>query len=305
MSIVLAFVAGLLVSCSNIFMRKTIDRGGTVKAFLVFQMLAACVVSTFLHPICHHHYQVSWPVIVLGAVAGLILSCMIFFLGKAIESGPSGFTFAILNSAAVIPGMIMAFFLGSAQGYTYQVSHGIGSLIVILGLFWGGATIFGTLSQKKWFFFVTCMFLLHIGLLTLFQWRAFLLNVPNPEEFFSFFTALELKTQWFLPSMFVVTTIGQVWIYWSSKTSALTTKEVYYGLVSGIINCSGTFCLVWSTEVASSFENAVIFPIYSVAIIFLTNLWGEKLYQEKVNWKACYFSAAGLVIGTVDWKALF
>jgi len=48
----------------------------------------------------------------------------------------------------------------------------------------------------------------------------------------------------------------------------------------------------------------VIFPIYSVVGIILTNFWGQKLYQEQVNWRACQLCAFGLIVGTVDWKAV-
>ena len=48
----------------------------------------------------------------------------------------------------------------------------------------------------------------------------------------------------------------------------------------------------------------MIFPIFAVTIILLCNLWGQKLYKEKVNWMASGLCVVGLLIGTLDWKAL-
>jgi len=65
-----------------------------------------------------------------------------------------------------------------------------------------------------------------------------------------------------------------------------------------------TYFMIWSTELASPLEGAVIFPIFSVTTIALSNLWSQRLYQEKVNWTACQFCIAGLIVGTVDWGAV-
>jgi len=48
----------------------------------------------------------------------------------------------------------------------------------------------------------------------------------------------------------------------------------------------------------------VIYPIFSVVAIVLSKPLGQRLYQEKVNWRACQLCASGLVVGTVDWKAI-
>jgi hypothetical protein len=63
--------------------------------------------------------------------------------------------------------------------------------------------------------------------------------------------------------------------------------------------------MIWSTEVSTPLEHAMIFPIFSVAIIILCNLWGQWLYKEKVNWLANACCVGGILIGTLDWKVFF
>ena len=79
---------------------------------------------------------------------------------------------------------------------------------------------------------------------------------------------------------------------------------MFYGIFGGLINGTGTFLLTCAIQAASALENAILFPMYSVAIIILSNLWGQKLYQEKVNWRACQVCAGGLLIATVDWRGV-
>ena len=158
-------------------------------------------------------------------------------------------------------------------------------------------------DRNKWVIFCGTMFALHVALLALFQWRALLLNFPRPEEISSFFTAEEIKSVWFLPCMFLTSFFIQFWIFIGEKRLPKA-KEALFGVLGGAINGTGTFFLICAATNATPLENAIIFPMYTVAIIVLSNFWGQKLYQEQVNWKACQICAFGLIIGTVDWKGI-
>src|SRR5690606_34074634 len=96
-----------------------------------------------LGPIRTAEYVIPLSTAAFGAIAGLVLSVMLFALGKAVEQGPPGFTFAILNSATVMPGLIMALVFGAALGFVYNIWHAIGSVIVLGGLFWGAKGLQG------------------------------------------------------------------------------------------------------------------------------------------------------------------
>jgi multidrug transporter EmrE-like cation transporter len=303
MGILLAFIAGLFVPLTNLCVRKSVDVSGNAKAFFVFQMLSSLLLTTCLGPLRQGLFQIPLSVALLGTLAGLFLSGLLFFLGKAVEKGPPALTFAILNSATVMPGLLMALVFGASLGFIYNFWHALGSFLVLSGLFWGAKGLKGMKEIRSWLFFSASMFFFHVLLLSLYQYRAMLMNLPNPEELVSFFTSERIKSVWFVPFMFLSSGLVQLGIYLNSKQIPHP-KEAFFGTLGGLFNFLCTFFLIWATEVASPLENAVIFPIYSVIGIILTNVWGAKLYKEEVNWRACLVCLLGLIIGTIDWKAL-
>jgi len=302
MAVFFILISGAFVAFSNLMMRKSIDNGGTTKGYLVFMMLTAFLSAVLLEPIRSGNYAWNGPVALLGAVAGVIFAFMLYFLGRALEKGPPGLTFSLLSSSTVMPAILMAFLFGADYGFPYTFWHAIGSIIVVAGIFWAGRGTAGMLERNRWVFFCIGMFALHVALLVLFQWRALLLNFSHPEEISTFFSSEEIKSVWFLPFMFLTSGIVQLWIYIAGEKRKPKAKEAFYGLLGGAANGTGTFFLICATSKATALENAIIFPMYTVAIIVLSNFWGQKLYQERVNWKACQVSALGLIIGTVDWK---
>jgi len=304
MAIFYVLLSGAFVALSNLMMRKSIDQGGTTKGFLVFMMMTAFVSATLLEPVRTGNYGWNGSVALLGALAGAILAMMLYFLGKALEKGPPGFTFSLLSSSTVMPAIFMSILFGADRGFPYTAWHGIGSLLVVGGIFWAGRGTAGLQDRKKWILFCAAMFTLHIALLALFQWRSMLLNARHPEEITSFFTAEQIQSVWFLPCMFLTSGLIQLSIFLSTEKRRPKREEALYGIFGGAVNGTGTFFLICATASATPLENAVIFPMYSVAIIVLSNLWGQKLYQEQVNWKACQVCALGLIIGTVDWKGV-
>ena len=304
MAIFLMLLAGMFISASNLFMRKSIDLGGPTKGFLVFQMAMAFLVAFLLNPVRTGDYACNGSIAALGIFVGCVLALMLFCLGRSIETGPAGLTFSILNAATVMPAIVMAVAFGAVRGFPYTPWHAVGSTLVLFGLFMAGKGLQGLQDQKKWLIFCASMFALHILVLILFQFRALLLNLPHPEELVSFFTAEQIKSQWFMPFMFLAAMVFQLILFVRHEKRLPRSKEISYGLLGGTMNGLCTYCMIWSTEVASPLENAVIFPIFSVTTIVLSNLWSQRLYQEQVNWRACQFCAFGLVVGTVDWKAV-
>jgi hypothetical protein len=304
MALIFVLLAGLFVAISNLCMRKGIDNGGTAKGFIVFQMMTGFFCAILLDPVRAGDYSINSSIVCMGIVAGLFFAGLIYALGKALEKGPPGFTFSLLSSATVMPGLAMAIFFGSQMGYPYTPWHAMGSLLVIGGLAWAGKGMEGLKDLKGWVLFSLSMFFCHVLLLVLFQYRALLLNVLKPEEINHFFNHETIRSQWFVPIMFLTSGLIQIGIYLKNEKRVPNRLEALFGMAGGILNCVGTFCLIRSTVAASALENAVIFPIYSVAIIVFSNLWGQKLYQEKVNWRACQVCACGLILGTVDWKGV-
>ncbi len=299
----MGLMAVLLSACfcaaSNLFMRRSIDAGGTTRAYLMIQMSIAFLIALLIGPITEGAYALNAPIALLGLFSGLVLAVMLIFLGKALENGPPGLTFSILCGATVMPGVVMAVFFG----FLYTAWHAIGSMLVLAGLYWAGRGMQGLQNRKMWILFSVAMFSLHVLLLVIFQWRAMLLNAPHPEELASFFTAETIRSQWFMPMLYLGAALVQIGVYVQNESRKPYAKEWTNGIGGGISNSLCTFFLIKGTELASGLENAIIFPLYSIATIVLSNLWSQRLYQEKVNWRAAQICALGLFVGTVDWKA--
>jgi hypothetical protein len=203
-----------------------------------------------------------------------------------------------------MPAVVMASLFGAAFGYIYTPWHAIGSILVLSGLFWAGRGLGGLQDKRAWLLFATLAFTCHLVFLIVMQWRALLLNWPKPEDLGAIFSPQQMASQWFMPCIYIAAALVQTFVYLATEKRMPKKIEGIYGFVGGAANSMSTFFLIWATEIASSLENIVIFPIFSVAIIVICNFWGQKLYQERVNWKACQVCAFGLLIGTIDWKAL-
>ncbi len=115
-------------------------------------MGASFLFALLLGPLRKGEFSIPLSSALLGVVAGLILSVMLFAMGRAVEKGPPGLTFAILNSATVMPGLLMALSFGAALGFIYTGWHAMGSLLVIGGLFWAARGLQEMKEMKQWLF---------------------------------------------------------------------------------------------------------------------------------------------------------
>lgn len=305
MGIQLMILAALFIAASNWCMRKSVDAGGSSKAFLVIQLTIVFIVAVLLNPVRTGHYAWSSCMAAFGLSGGIILGAMMAALGKSVEKGPPGLSFAMLASATVMPALLMALIFGASFGYIYHWWNGLGSLIVVLGLFWAGWQTASKSDQlKKWCFFATAAFLLHVAFLMFMQWRALFMHFPGENGLFLSFDTDDARSQWFMPMVFLAASTIQIISYASSEKRLPQKKEYFFGTLGGIANGTGTFLMICATEVASSWEHATIFPIFSVALIIFCNVWAQTLYKEKVNWLAAGLCLVGILIGTLDWPHL-
>lgn len=239
-----------------------------------------------------------------GIAGGLILAVMMICLGKALETGPPGLTFAALNSSTVMPMILMVMLFGAPFGYVYTLFNGLGSFLVVMGLFWAGWGARSSEKKRRWVAFIIGAFVLHTLFLILMQWRALFINFPQENGLFLSFDVNDAKSQWFMPAVFFAAALIQVIVYLATQKRLPNRLEVIYGVLGGLFNGTGTFFMIWSTEVSTPLEHAMIFPIFSVAIIITCNIWGQLLYKEKVNWPANLLCVLGILIGTLDWRVL-
>lgn len=304
MGIQLMILASLFVAASNYCMRRSIDSGGSSKAFLMLQLSLVFLIAILLNPVRTGNYFWSPCMAAFGIAGGLVLALMMVCLGKALEKGPPGLTFAALNASTVMPMILMVLLFGSQFGYLYTWSNALGSLLVVLGLFWAGWGAVNSEKKRQWAALVSGAFILHVLFLVFMQWRALFINFPGENGLFLSFDLDDARSQWFMPMVFFVAALFQIIIYIATQKRLPNRSETVYGVLGGITNGVGTFFMIWSTEVSTPREHAMIFPIFAVTIILCCNIWGQWLYKEKVNWFATSCCILGILVGTINWQVL-
>ncbi len=306
MALFLAFAAAILCALNNLFMRRSIDAGGSTKAFLVFVEGFSIFVAFILGPLKTGHYQWNTPIALIGLVAGVFLGIMMWALGRAMEQGPPGLTVAVLNSSVVVPAVIMVLLFGVSFGHSYQWWNGAGSTLVVLGLFWASwQTVKSYENRAFWFTFAMLAFWCHVMFLIIIQWRAMLVNPHLPVSRLLPIRIDMNTTEWFMPMIFIAATIFLLVVFLKDERRVPKFVEVSYGFFGGVCNGACTYFLILAAQRATAIENAMIFPVFAVSLIMLCNSWGRVLYKEKVHWRAMAVCLVGLFIGTVDWKVLF
>lgn len=284
MAIWMMIIAAVMGAGSNLSMRKSIDAGGSSKAFLIFQLTVSALVAFLLNPVRTGYFGIEMPAVWLGILAGIFLFALMWSMGSSMENGPPGLTLATVNAATVMPAIVMALIFGSP----YTPTAGIGSLMVVAGLFWAGWT--STERQSRWVKLITLAFVSHVALLCVLQWRAMMLTRE--------------ASQWFNPILFV-TASALMFIYYLKKERRRPKLiEGVYGTFGGLLNGVCIFLLVVAPEVATPLQNSMIFPLFAVAVILLNNLWGQALYKERINWAANGLCIAGVIVGCVNWSAI-
>lgn len=306
MALILVFAAAILCALNNLFMRRSIDAGGTTKAFLVVVELFSILVAILLGPIKTGYYGWDHSIALIGVIAGVFLGIMMWALGKAMEKGSPGLTVAFLNSSAVVPAIVMTLVFGAAFGHTYQWWNAMGSVFVVLGLFWASwQTTKSYKNPLSWLTFAVTAFVCHVCFLLIIQWRAMLLNPSLPKSLLIPFTLNPTKTEWFMPMIFISATLFLLYQFLKEEMRIPKKAEIAYGFYGGVCNGACTYFLIRAAQIATPIENAVIFPLFAVSLIMMCNTWGRALYKEQVHWKAMTICLAGVVVGTMDWGVLF
>ena len=304
MGILFAALAALLASLANFCLRRSIDAGGSSKSYLVVQLTFSFFVMIFLNPVRTGDFGWSTPALLLGLMGGVILGLLMWGLGKTLEKGPPGLSFAVLNTSSVMPAILLALLFGPAFGQPYTLWNGLGSLLVAIGLFWAGWTSDKNPHKSIWIFFATFILVVHTLFLVFLQWWAMILKPSLPSSLLIPFHLNSQNIQWFMPAIFLVGALFQWIVYFYSRHRFPKGAEIYYGILGGIAQGACTFFLILAPQVATAWESAMIFPIFSVGIILICNVWAQLLYKERVNWWANLVALIGLLVGTVAWQSL-
>ena len=303
MGLQLMIMAALCIAASNLCMRKSIDAGGTSKAYLMMQLSLSFLVAVLLNPVRTGDYSWNPDMMGFGLLVGISLAGVMTFLGKSLENGPPGLSVAMVNCSSVMPILLLVVLFGARFGFAYTLWNGIGSILVILGICWAGWG--GAIGdKKKWLTFIFLAFFSHVAYLVCLNWRALFINFPQTEGLGFSFTAEVASTQWFMPMVFLSAAVIQTLFFFTQERRFPNRSESFYGMLGSIANGIGAFLMIKSTEMATPIEYAMLFPMFSVTTIIGCNLWGKWLYQEAVNWKANALCIGGILIGTIDWSAI-
>lgn len=305
MGIQLMFLAGLLIALSNLCLRRSIDSGGTSKAYLMMQLGLTVFVMILLGPVRTGNYVWDTHMALFALAGGILLVCVMGFLGKAFEHGPPGLSVAMLNCSSVMPILMLVILFGAQFGFYYTLWNAVGSILVILGICWAGWDGTAPGNRRKWFHFISLSFVTHVAYLIFLNWRALFINFPNSPGLGFSFSPEAANMQWFMPIIFATAAIIQGYLFFTQEKRWPNRSEFSYGMMGSLAHGLGSFTMLKATEVATSLEHAMLFPIFSVTIIVGCNLWGKWFYQEQVNWKANAVCIGGLLLGTVDWSSIF
>lgn len=305
MGIELMLLSGILIAISNLCLRRSIDAGGTSKAYLMMQLGLSVVVMFLLGPVRTGNFAWSTPMALFAIIGGILLACVMGFLGKAFEHGPPGLSVAMLNCSSVMPILMLVIFFGSQFGFYYTLWNAIGSVLVILGICWAGWDGGQFANRSRWLLFIALSFFSHVAYLVFLNWRSLFINFGAEPGLGLHFSSETANTQWFLPIIFFVASFIQAYLFFTQEKRVPNRSEVTYGLFGSVSNGLGAFLMVKATEVATSLEHAMLFPIFSVTIILGCNLWGRWFYKENVNWKANAVCIGGILLGMVEWSRIF
>ncbi|SCA58890.1 hypothetical protein AB751O23_AY_00060 [Chlamydiales bacterium SCGC AB-751-O23] len=299
MAFLLIVLAAFLLALVNLLVRKSTDVRSDNRFFLCMQQFFSFLFMLCINPVRYSYYQIDCNLALLAVFGGLLLALMMFSFSRAMKVGPPGLSCAVLNCASTIPALLMAFLFGSAYGYEYHFYNGIGLSLLFIGLLWSGG---GGIQRNKlfsWLYFAFATFVFQVAFLMLVQWQALMMktDLRGFDGLFFFFT--EKSALWFLPLVFLVSSLVQAFFFFKEKSVFGDKKELFYAALGGVLNGLAYYLMIGAIRLASGVESILILPLLSVLVIILCNLWGARLYQEKVNWKASLLSVLGLVIATV------
>lgn len=296
-SFLLAFLASLAASMSCLALSKTVHRGASVGGYLSIYFLISFLVSALLNGIFTTQVPLNGSIAVIGLLTGIFVIIMMIMMGKALQEGPSGLTFAFQNSGAILPAILLALIFKSPFGFILTPGNLLGMALVVGGLLFAAkGGLKGTLS-KKWVFFAFFTFFLQATILTIYQWRCLLLDAALPSHIFIPFTCSEADDIWFMPSMFLSATTLQLIFFYFKERRWLTKVELFGGAMGGVANGLSTFFLLKATWVATGLGKAMLFPLFTVLVILLCNVSGKFFYKEKINWGANACCALGILVG--------
>lgn len=300
MAFVYMFLASMFTSFSNLFLRKSVGLNGGNEGdpFLVQRLLASAFIVFLALLLQQKPMSLEWSTSLLGITAGIFLGLLMWSMAQTLKRGPSGLTFAILNSASMAPPLILALIFGEAYGHGYTLWNGIGSALVVGGLLWMGWSKDASAWQKSWIPWIIAAFLVNASFLVFFQWRSLLLKEGLPSSILLPFRCDPACGDSFTLLMFLTAAAMQLFMPRRTKGTFSLNEQLFWGGMGGFLNGIGILFMVTAADVAfHSIEKTFLFPLYCVALIVMNNIWSALVYEEKINWLATAICVSGIIVG--------
>lgn len=299
MSIILIIFAALCLAIVNLMLRKGADIQEQSQLYLWVQQGVSFLFILCVNPLRVGSFSFSLDLLVIGLGAGVFLSLMMGSFFQAMKKGPPALSCAILNCASTVPALLMAIVFGSKYGYEIHAYNAIGILLVSVGLLWSGVSEANSDKSVAWFRAILATFIFQVAFLSVVKWQGLMMREELQTEWGLPFYFDELESLWFLPIVFLVSSVSQGAVYLGKQKEKTDKRLLYYATVGGIFNGLSYHLMVGAIRSARGIESMLILPILSVVVIVLCNLWGQKLYKERVNWRASFLSLIGLVVAMI------
>lgn len=296
--------AGLLTAISNLFVRRSVDlypQKNVGDPFVIQRLIGAACFALALILMSSKMVFFEKTMFALGCVGGLMLGSLMWTIGKTLKEGSSALSLAIINSACVIPPIVMALLFGTSYGHEYSLRNAVGAIVVLIGIFWMTSQESNQKFNRIWLFWVISGFTIHALFLIFFQWRALLFKMEYPLSWLLPFHCEQSNGECFTLALFMTAAASQLLFRKDSLSSQyLNRQSIQYGILGGMINGLGSFLLVKGTETAQQVTEKVwIFPLYCIGLIYFCSLWGKWLYQENIHWPATLTCLTGILIGMI------
>ncbi len=231
---------------------------------------------------------------------------MLLYFARALEKGPSHLTVAYFNASAVLPACLLYWLFGPSFGHTYRWNHAAGSVLLLLGLALASLPRKTVNLKKKWFILASLAFLYHSFYLSCLSWHALLMKQELlPSSWLLPFAIDVNKTDCFSTGVFCSASFFHIFVFFQGKEKKVKFSHCRYGILGGFFNALMLFCLLEASFFAGPRELAMIYPLFTIAIISFSALIGQFLFKEKVAWFANGIAFLGILVGTLDWDVLF
>ena len=287
-SLFLALIASCCSSCSAFCFRKNVSfSNNSSSGYLVLFYFFSFFLSILLSPQIWN-IPINLALFSMGVCVGLLNSTLMMFISKALRCGPSGLTYAFLNASAVFPGLILFFLLGNDFGFACSPLQLVGMSFVLCGLFFGAKKKLEEASPQfaKWLKYAFICFIIQIFALTCIQGRC-IFSFPQTEDV------------WFMPGQFGASFTMQLILFLREKRS-FEKNEIFFSSIGGLANFGSTGLLLLATKFALPFEKGIIFPCFAVTSMILSNLWANRIYKERFNYKTNALCSLGTFIAVLS-----